>query len=381
MLGRQKCSPPYDAGHGGCMSAINDALSKLCVTLGFETPMSISILVEDPGAANFAAGMLGALKEHGAVTVHARGAGASQLGSLGVCFQSLGDPFDARCFLESAKPSLVVLGTSEDTDAAAHMLVVACREAGIATIGIIDGPANTASRFRGDGPDALEYAPDRIFAPSVTVRDTLVDLGYSEDRINVVPHPHFVAVAEQREILSRDGKEVLRRRLFPEAGDRPVLVFLAERSGGLDPDQFCRTHDYTLVGRGGEQRRTHIVLEEVLDSVGRADIVPYIVLRLHPKNDADEFASYQTEFDMVSREENALEVCFGADIVVGLTTILLVEAAVLGTQVLSVVPREVERHWLLDAPTGPISCFWKRDELAGALEEALRSHVKQALPK
>ena len=343
--------------------------------------MPISMLVEDPGAANFAAGMLGVLEEYGAVSVHASGAGATQLAQHGVSFQLLDDPFDARRFLERAKPSLVVLGTSEDADAAAHELVGACREARIATLGIIDGPANTERRFCGVGKEPLEFAPDRIFVPASAVRDKLVDLGCSEDRIDVVTHPHFLAVAELRGRLAGEGRDALRERLIPEAGDRPVLVFLAERSDGLDPDQFRRSPEYTLVGRGGEQRRTNIVLEEVLDSVGRAGSKPYIVLRLHPKSDVDEFAPYQTEFDMVSREENALELCFCADIVVGLTTILLAEASTLGTSVLSVVPREAEREWLLDAPTGPIPCVWKRYALDCALREALSSHAYQPLPK
>jgi hypothetical protein len=58
--------------------------------------------------------------------------------------------------------------------------------------------------------------------------------------------------------------------------------------------------------------------------------------------------------------------------VVGLTSILLSEAAMLGRPVLSVLPRAAEQEWLLDPPQIKMTSVWQRTALIPALRNMIR---------
>ena len=170
------------------------------------------------------------------------------------------------------------------------------------------------------------------------------------------------------------GRSALRAKLFPNCpAESPTLVFLGERSGGLAAEWMVRGPEYKLAGRGSDDRRTNIVLEEVLDAAKILSSRPYFVLRLHPKNDPQEFAAYFAEIDQVSRDEPALDIVYAADAVVGLSTILLCEAAFLGRPVLSVLPRASEREWLLAPPQCTLPCVWERAALIPALKRLFKA--------
>ena len=139
----------------------------------------------------------------------------------------------------------------------------------------------------------------------------------------------------------------MRGELLPDApSDRPVLVFLAEGVDQLNPDASQATAAYTLRGSGNSDDRTTIVLEEVLAAAARLDPKPYVVLRLHPKNATDDYSELRDALDMVSQGGDPLPLLWCADAVVGMTTFLLVEAALLGLPTLSVLPRAKEVEWL-----------------------------------
>ena len=356
----------------GATTDVGAAFERVLGLFEVSGPAPMLMVVEDPGAANFAAGLLPVLARHGTVAVHARGEGAAQLGRLGLDALSLAEPFDAAALLAQTGPTLVLVGTSEDPDAAAHDLVAACRAAHVPTVGFVDGPANIERRFRGRGEGPLAFAPDTVLVPVEDLRSRLIAAGFAPERAFVVEHPHFACLAGERRRLDAVGRDALRARLFPNCpAGRPILVFLAERSDGLNGEHLRRSAAYTLAGRGGDDRRTNIVLEEVLDAASALAPRPYVVLRLHPKNDPQEFAAYNREIDQVSRAEPALDVVYAADAVAGLTTILLSEAAVLGRPVLSVVPRASERDWLLSPARIKIPVVCDRSELLKTMQITL----------
>jgi len=272
--------------NAGAILDVGTGVAHVLDALGVTGPVEMLMLVEDPGAANFAAGLLPVLSPHGPVTVHARGQGAAQLARLGVNAVSLDDPFDAAALLARSRPGLIFVGTSEDCNGAAHELVRICRAGQVPTVGFVDGAANVDRRFRGVGGTPLAFAPDVVLVPAVHLRTHLVAAGLAPDRVFAVTHPHLARLAADRWRFEGISLAALRQRLFPACKERPVLVFLAERSSGLDAADFRRSPQYTLAGRGGDDRRTNIVLEEVLDAVSGLEPRPFVVLRLHPKNDA-----------------------------------------------------------------------------------------------
>jgi hypothetical protein len=335
--------------------------------------VEVLLLVEDPGAANYVAPLPAAFARCGwRNRLLAAGKAAEQLDALGIAFVPVPTGASAMQLLATHRPSVVLVGTSENPYAVGLDLVRQAQAQNRATVGVVDGPASAPYRFRGGGESPLASAPDWILVPDEAQRRVFVELGHPAAHVIACGHPHYDRVREEREQLTATGREGLRRKLFPQATpNRPVVVFVAEQSDGLESAQFERRADYTLTGRGMSDRRTDIVLDEFLDAVSVLEESPYVVLRLHPKNTCQEFVRYSSEIGSMSRGNSALEVVFAADLVVGMTSILLLEAALLGRPTLSILPRAAERAWLGTIAAGFTRCALSRTEVRQALSDSL----------
>ena len=165
---------------------------------------------------------------------------------------------------------------------------------------------------------------------------------------------------------------LVRARILPqEALDRSVLVFVSEKSTGLNPEQFQKSESYTLHGRGASTLRTEIVVEELLDAITNIKTQgidrPYMILRHHPKETNKDLLGLAQEFDSTSNTGDPLELVYAADLVVGISTNLLNEAHLLGAKTLAVVPRVEEADWLPFVRNGEIPWVADRQNLREAL--------------
>ncbi len=335
---------------------------------------AILMLVEDPGAANFAAPMPAALGPL-CIDCHllANGGAADQLARLGQPFHRFDNALAPSELIAQHAPRLVAVGTSENPDGYGLRLIDTAREAGIPTVGLVDGPASAAYRFRGRGATATAHAPDHVLVPDEPTRQDYIRAGFAAGRVHAVGHPLYDRVRAARGELGRIPKEEWRRTLFPQIpAEPPLVLFLAELSSGLDEAMFRRSPDYTLHGRGISERRTDIVLEEVIDALAGLTPEPALVLRLHPKTRPADFCRYLVEIAAVSEGGSPWEAVMAADLVIGLSTILLVEAALLGRPTLSVLPRPTEARLLPTIAAGITPCATRRDEVASAVGRALR---------
>jgi hypothetical protein len=336
-------------------------------------PCDILIYVEDPGAANYVAGLPAALSAAGMeARLLAEPAAAAIAAQVGAACEAPGGRLP-REWLEAVRPRLVVVGTSENLDTPAFAFTAAARAMGIPTVGAVDAASNSAYRFRGRSANALEHAPDRLMVPDAWTKQSYAKLGYPADRIAVCGHPHFDTVRAFRAGFDEKGRSALRERLYPAAGNAPVVVFVAEISGGLNEGQYRKSADYTLDGWGASTGRTEIVIEEFLEAAVSLRPRPFLALRLHPKNRMEEFEQYRPRFDLVSQGGSALEMVFAADLVVGMTTMLLLEAALLGRPTASILPREAEKIFLRTIQEGITPCATRREEIRPVLEGALRA--------
>ncbi|MEW5744464.1 MAG: hypothetical protein AB1805_03345 [Nitrospirota bacterium] len=329
----------------------------------------ILIFVEDPGAANYIVPLPEALSGAGyTVTLVAEGAAKDYLLQRGLRPFPATSPLGAEHLLKEFDPLLVITGTSENLDSVGLHLIDCAWKNNIQSIGIVDSYSNAAYRFRGRGDTAFTHAPGWLFVPDGWTKDAFVALGYHSDHIMVCGHPHYDHVLAVKKRLRQEGKQAVKRRVFPRSPEaRPVVVFLAELSSGLNPQQYQRSSDFTLSGRGMSSGRTEIVMEEFLDAAKMLNPVPYKVLRLHPKNTLQDFSAYHGEFDLVSKDELPLEIVFAADLVVGMTSMLLFEAALMGIKTLSIVPRAEEIEWLASIRAGITEYVSTRDRLGSVL--------------
>jgi len=338
--------------------------------------MRIAGAIEDPGAANGMVGLADALAMHGAtLDIYATGAARDYAPGIGLAVRSMDDL--ALPFPSDDRPSAVIVGTSENPNSFVFSITAAAQFAGIPSFGFVDGPANAAHRFRGTTSDPLAHVPDYLLVSDPAARDAFVSLGVDAGNIDVVGHPAMDRVRARAGAFDKEGKASLRARLFPDIDPaRPLVLFLAETSDGLDPAQFRRTPDYTLSGRGKTDGRTEICLEETLTALRDVQSDAALVLRLHPKNDAETFAAYTDELAAISAGGDPLEAVYASDLVVGMTSVLLFEAAVLRRPTLSVTPRESEAAWLSSIALGLTRHVCTPDMLAGSIREALNDGLQ-----
>lgn len=331
----------------------------------------ILVYAEDPGAANYLGPVIPELRAAGCfVALVAGGLAISQFEREGIEIDS-NDEGGAAELIGRYYPSLVVVGTSENTDSLGLHLIDEAGHQGIISVSAVDGSANARYRFAGRSTHPLNHAPDWLLVPDSITRSMFVDLGMNSERVVDVGHPHFDHVRDIRTRLQKEGRNTLRTRLFPAAGNRKIVVFVAEISAGLGPQQYQRSEDYTLQGLGRSDNRTDIVLEEVLLAIAARPERPYFVLRLHPKNLRDDFSGFDGKVDCVSQMEDAREVAFVADLVVGMSSHMLIEAVLLGRPTLSVLPREEEREWLPAIASGLTRCATTREGVQSNVGELL----------
>lgn len=337
----------------------------------------VLLYAEDPGAANFVAPLQDALDEMGlAAVLIAEGPAAPYLDDQGVVYRA--PESDAETTLDRHAPALVACGTSQNLDTMGLDLIHAARELDIPTLGLVDAYRAASRRFRGRSDDPLAYAPDLIAVPDDPTAKRFEELGVSAGRVYVGGHPRYDLARRLRGDLDGCDRARLRSRHVPgDPGNAPVLVFLAEPSPEQGPWRLVRSPEYTLTGRGHRDDRTAIVLEEVLDALDAVGVERHLVLRLHPKNRPDEFDDYADEVDAKSQGPGLHELLYASDLVVGMSSMALVEAVMLGRPTLSVLPRPSERNWLPTVRLGTTPCATARDELRRRLPDALGAGGQQ----
>lgn len=322
------------------------------------------VFVEDPGAAVFVA----RLSAEPGIRLLAMPPAAGFLKGLGTPAVEVSPESAAEyvtAFLQNERPSVLVVGTSTNVKTPAFEMVRVARNLGVTTVGVVDAAVNADARFRGTTENPLKHAPDWLIVADDATRDAFVALGYPPTRVAVCGNPQFETAVLTADALEGEGRDVVRRRLLSaEATFRPVVLFAAEVSaGGLNPDQHRRSTAYTLAGNPSSSGRMEVVLDEFLFGVESLEVRPFLVLRLHPKANFADLEKYAHRFDHVSAGGSALELVFASDLVVGMTSMLMMEAALMGVPTLSIVPRAEEATWLPSVAAGWTPQAVTRDEV------------------
>src|SRR5262249_24592917 len=337
-------------------------------------PRDVLLFVEDPGAANFVAGLPDVLRHRG-LSPHLVTAGVATgyLQQRHVKVDCLPPQCDLEALVSRFAPCLIVVGTAENPDSNGLRLIAIAAARRIPSIGVIDSSTHLDFRFRGHTANPLEFCPNTVIVPDALCRAGFVKLGLPEDRIVVAGHPHWDYVRATHRALQQGDRGELRRRIFNlPSPTLTVILFAAEVSGGMSPGQFQLSGDYSLRGTGTSRGRTEIVIEEFLRAAAPRRRELHLVLRLHPKHGPQDLSAYAGEFDGISRAEPALEAVYAADAVVGMTSMMLVEATLMGRPTLAIVPRAREAEWLPTIAAGVTPCASTRGALETQLSRLLR---------
>jgi hypothetical protein len=334
----------------------------------------IVLFAEDPGAANYVLEVPAMLRQKGfSVELLSDGPATRFFEERGETATSVGNT-SADEVLDSLQPAVVAVGTAQNPRSLSNALVESARVRGIPTVAFVDMAVDAELRFSGGTLIPLKYAPEWLAVADTPTRDAFVALGFPQERIVVCGHPGFDRLAERCASLVTADRRQLRMKFLPGITDaRPAVMFVAEHADPVNPQRTRRSPSYTLQGRGSSSERLHIVLEEVLDTLRARIPSPYLVVRLHPKNSLTEFEAYASEIDYFSVGGDPFPLLFAVDVVIGLASMLLLEAYLAGRQVVTVVPDPAEAAWVPEVVRQAVPPVHTRAGLRDAVETALCS--------
>lgn len=302
------------------------------------------VFLEDPGAVTMTRPVLEMLRQRQMpFTLLTAGLASQRLTDMAP--HRIDGTSSAEEILRQHAPAAVLAGTSENPDSFGLALLAAARAAQIPTMAMVDAATNAGHRFRGRSEAALAYAPDRLLAVDPQTAEAFRQLGFPEQAILVCGHPAHEQLSVFAARQTPEQRQALRTHLYPDANERRIILFLGEISTGFDDREFQRSASYTLQGTGASERRTDIVLEELILALHPFMASAYLAVRPHPKNRADEYALHATAIDKLADGPDGPAACLAADLVVGMTTSLLAEAHAMGCETISLLPRQSEASW------------------------------------
>jgi hypothetical protein len=323
--------------------------------------MKVDILVhvEDPGAVNFLKSLPEILLGLGLnVVMICQGVAASTFRDH-ACFYPVKTE-TAGEILDQLDPVLIIVGTSENPNSLGLMLVEEAHNLGIYSIGMVDMFCNADKRFRGNSDDAFKYCPNELFLPDDSTKNQFLDLGAPAQKLTVVGNPAYKNALNFREKMEQSG---FVRETVSLNKTRLRILFIAEGWDKLNLDASRINSNYSLYGRGSSDFKTIIAMEELVDSLARAGKEFHTTLRLHPNSEYADFMDIAQEFDDVSVGGDVYELCWGYDLVVGMASMLVLEAALLGIPTLSILPDSSEKRWMPNLDIGPTTCVSVREDL------------------
>ena len=329
--------------------------------------------VEDPGVANFFISNI-SVKDYNFI-LYASEPAYSYLKNKNVVVKKLNEDFNENDIL-SVHCKILLVGTGENKNTPAFKLVKYAKSLKIKTVSIIDAPTSLASRYKGHSKNIFENKTDFILASHYEIKKELISLGLSNKQIFLCRHPYYDIIEEKKIELSQLSYINKINNLKISSSNQKVIIFLCEVSTGLNADEFLKSKKYSLKGKKTSIFRTHVVIDELIDVLSSYEKNVLLILRLHPKDKINEYLKYEKYVSFFSQKEDAHDLIFSADLIIGMTTNLLVEAAIMNKKVLSIVPRKEELHWIADAVKPNIPCVFNKKNIAESIKDLLENNDK-----
>jgi hypothetical protein len=250
---------------------------------------------------------------------------------------------ETREFVKRMNPDLILTGTSSEDFTERH-LWQAGEKAGIATFAVLDQWTNYRLRLipegsnavNGDADGAAMITPSFFFIMDEFAQREMCTLGIDPERLVVTGQPFFDYIRKSGDRIQVHEIKELRGKITGGHGGL-VFVFASQpiasihRQNGIEEDYWGYTEKTVLQSVVTQLQRLSEELETKVT----------LVVRLHPKD--DKYACQDvvggsrgwlnTVFD---REINSTLLLKSADLVIGMFSMVLLEAAILGSPFISV---------------------------------------------
>ncbi len=324
--------------------------------------LSVASAVGDHGGAEAITPALVALAQRGALgAVVAAPSAWSILERSGIAFSpySAADgPAAVASIFEGEQPTLVLTTTSWGDDRLEPGVIAAARDRAIPTVALVDFWSNYRRRF--ETPAGLSL-PTWIAVPDESARAGAIADGLPEGRLVVTGNPHYETLIQRYQRFDRDERLAFRERVGV-----PRQATLA-----LFASQPIRA----LYGRslGYDEAEVLVLVRDAMEQVAEWLGHPVILaVRAHPRETQTSFPSPTSKVALRSAVgDDGLAWALASDLVIGMSSALLLQAALLGSRVVSVQPNLDGPDALPSNKLGLSDPVYQPDQVASVLYRAL----------
>lgn len=272
------------------------------------------------------------------------------------------------------KPAVVITGTSyNNTVMVEQQFIAAAKRQGIPCVAILDYWSNYWQRFSGAAPEEkFKFLPDRVAVMDEWAKTAMLGEGFEETRISVTGQPAFDRLA----FLRRRFSEEKRRRVRTDYGVNPRHKFVVYASQPVQAAYGADASNPQYLGY-----TEHTVLKAVLaglhDAARRRKHGITVVVKLHPKESLADF-QYLKDQDRgpelavkIVKEGDIWDMMLASDLVVGISSSVLLQACLLGLPVVSVQPNLTEDDFLITNVLGYSLGVYEEESVEDTLERVL----------
>jgi hypothetical protein len=328
----------------------------------------VAAVCGDAGGAAALLPVLQHLNEQNQVIIHAFAYthGERMLRTAGFTVESI--PVDASASwikerLTATNARLLLAATSDNGLDHERRFVAGARQCGIQSLGVLDFWSNYARRFA-TTEHPLGALPDILAVMDDHAMQGLQAAGIPASVIRVTGHPGFDTLSMRRAAFSAADAKVLRHRIGTP--DEALLILFVSQP--FEHGASVSILDAETLGFTANQVQT-AVIAAARNIASRRRVPVHLVIRPHPRERLtvrSEAAPLLTV--SVVSDTDRHDTVLASDLVVGMNSMLLVEACILGRPVLSVQPEIKIKDPLPTNAQGRSRPVYRWDEVEASLE-------------
>lgn len=345
----------------------------------------ILIFARDPGGVNTIIPLIPVLKKHGfSLLVYGKDVALKKFQDSGIfCKNILAEIADItsdtiHSFFKEKMVDLVLTGTSAD-DMVEKFLWQSAEELNIPSMAILDQWINYGLRFSKYGVSELDkfnldkelvYLPTRICVMDSLAKAEAMEEGIEEKRLVITGQPYFETVLKNGK---RSRESVNSREKYGFKNSETVVGFVSEPISETYNETDLSTHYW-----GYTERTVFKTFLDSLEEMARDEQIhePIIYIKHHPKEKTGNFNDIIRDnrhyCKIVTQQDGTVwDFLNTVDIVVGMSSMLLLEAALLEKKVMSLQPGLCKKDPFVLSRMGAMKTMTEKNEFKGQIEKQL----------
>ena len=255
------------------------------------------------------------------------------------------------------------------SDMTERLLWLWARQHSIPSIAVIDQWQNYWLRFSGCKPDErLAYLPTRITTLDELARREMINEGIPQELIVVTGQPALDALFDEKKAFTLSDRKAVREKAGVRS-DSFLVVFASDAFRRDFGDSLGYTEDSTLV----------FLVETLSAIVDETGIKLHLVVKLHPQNIPSDFAGIDLSrarlkfpISMIQREIRPRPLILAANLVIGMTSFLLIESILLGLPTISATLNSKKDVDLVATKAGALPCLRTEGEAADTIGRLIK---------